>query len=54
MFASDLLKDKVIIVTGGGTDLGKSMALRFGELGAKLVVSSRNKDVLDATAAEFA
>ncbi|HXU67842.1 MAG TPA: SDR family oxidoreductase [Polyangia bacterium] len=54
MFAPDLLKDKVIVVTGGGTGLGKSMAHRFGELGAKLVLSSRKKDVLDAAAAEFA
>ena len=54
MFAPDLLKGKVIIVTGGGTGLGKSMAQRFGELGAQLVLSSRKKDVLDQTAAEFA
>jgi len=54
MFAPDLLKGKVIIITGGGTGLGKSMARRFGELGAKLVLSSRKKDVLDETAAEFA
>ena len=53
MFAPDLLKGKVIIVTGGGTGLGKSMAQRFGELGAQLVLSSRKRDVLDGTAAEF-
>lgn len=53
MFAPDLLAGKVIIVTGGGTGLGKSMAQRFGELGAKLVLTSRKKDVLDQTAAEF-
>jgi len=53
VFAPDLLKGKVIIVTGGGTGLGKSMAQRFGELGAHLVLSSRKRDVLDATAAEF-
>jgi len=38
VFAPDLLKGKVIIVTGGGTGLGKAMAQRFGELGAKLVL----------------
>jgi NAD(P)-dependent dehydrogenase (short-subunit alcohol dehydrogenase family) len=43
VFAPDLLKGKVIVVTGGGTGLGKSMAHRFGELGAKLVLSSRKK-----------
>jgi NAD(P)-dependent dehydrogenase (short-subunit alcohol dehydrogenase family) len=53
MFAPGLLKDKVIVVTGGGTGLGKSMATRFGELGAKLVLSSRKRDVLDAAAAEL-
>lgn len=53
MFAPDLLAGKVIIVTGGGTGLGKSMAQRFGELGAKLVLSSRKQDVLEKTAAEF-
>jgi len=36
MFQKDLLQNKVIVVTGGGTGLGKSMAARFGELGAKL------------------
>jgi NAD(P)-dependent dehydrogenase (short-subunit alcohol dehydrogenase family) len=53
VFAPGLLDGKVIIVTGGGTGLGKSMAQRFGELGARLVLSSRKKDILDKTAAEF-
>lgn len=53
MFAPNLLKDKVIVVTGGGTGLGKSMATRFGELGAKLVLSSRKRDVLESTAREL-
>lgn len=53
MFRSDLLKDQVIIVTGGGTGLGKSMALRFAELGAKLVITSRSRDHLDPTAKEI-
>jgi len=53
MFAPDLLKDKVVVVTGGGTGLGRAMATRFGELGAKLVLSSRKREVLEATAAEM-
>jgi NAD(P)-dependent dehydrogenase (short-subunit alcohol dehydrogenase family) len=53
VFKDDLLAGKVIIVTGGGTGLGKSMATRFGELGAKIVISSRKRDVLDATADEL-
>ena len=53
MFESDLLKDKNIIITGGGTGLGKSMGMRFGELGAKIVITSRKQDVLDETAEEM-
>jgi len=53
MFQSDLLKEKTIIITGGGTGLGKSMAYRFGELGANLVISSRKQDVLDDAAVEL-
>jgi len=53
MFASDLLKSKKILVTGGGTGLGKSIGKRFLELGAELVICGRRKEVLDATADEF-
>jgi NAD(P)-dependent dehydrogenase (short-subunit alcohol dehydrogenase family) len=52
MFEPTLLEDKVIVVTGGGTGLGKSMALRFAELGAKLVLTSRRQEVIDAAAKE--
>jgi len=50
MFETGLLKGKSIIVTGGGTGLGKSMATRFAELGADLVITSRRKNVIDETA----
>ena len=53
MFQKDLLDKKTIIITGGGTGLGKSMARRFGELGANLVITSRKQDVLDSTAIEL-
>jgi NAD(P)-dependent dehydrogenase (short-subunit alcohol dehydrogenase family) len=36
MYKSDLLKGRTIFITGGGTGLGKSMALRFAELGANI------------------
>lgn len=48
------LKDKTIIVTGGGTGLGRSMGKYFLELGANLVITSRKKDVIDRSAAELA
>ena len=43
MFVSDLLKGKRIFITGGGTGLGKSMARRFMELGAELVICGRRE-----------
>ena len=49
MFEKNLLKNKVILITGGGTGLGKSMAMRFAELGASLVIASRRKDVITKT-----
>ena len=46
MLKEGTLTDKVIIVTGGGTGLGKSMSKYFLELGAKIVITSRKEDVL--------
>ena len=54
MFVSDLLRDEVILVTGGGSGLGKAMASRFAELGARVAICGRRADVLEATAAEIA
>ncbi|WPP48224.1 SDR family oxidoreductase [Catalinimonas niigatensis] len=53
MLKEDALKGKTIIVTGGGTGLGKSMGKYFLELGANLVITSRKLDVLEATAGEL-
>ena len=53
MFKDNLLENKTIVITGGGTGLGKSMARRFGELGANIVISGRRKEVLEETAQEF-
>lgn len=50
---SDALRDKVIVVTGGGTGLGKEMSRYFLQLGAKVVITSRKLDVLELTAEEL-
>jgi len=46
MFQKDLLKDRAIFLTGGGSGLGRSMALRFAELGAHLFVVGRREEPL--------
>jgi NAD(P)-dependent dehydrogenase (short-subunit alcohol dehydrogenase family) len=53
MFQSDLLQDQRILITGGGSGLGKSMGRRVLELGAKLVICGRRENVLAETRAEF-
>jgi NAD(P)-dependent dehydrogenase (short-subunit alcohol dehydrogenase family) len=53
MFKTDLLKDKRILITGGGTGLGKGMAERFLELGATVYICGRRQEVLEQTAAEL-
>jgi NAD(P)-dependent dehydrogenase (short-subunit alcohol dehydrogenase family) len=50
MFRDGLLKDKVILVTGGGTGLGRSMSTRFLEPGGKVVIASRREEVLNEAA----
>jgi NAD(P)-dependent dehydrogenase (short-subunit alcohol dehydrogenase family) len=53
MLRDNALKGQTIVVTGGGTGLGKSMAKYFLELGANLVIASRKLDVLEQTAKEL-
>ncbi len=53
MFRSDLLAGKKALITGGGTGLGKSIATRYLELGAEVVICGRRSDVLEATAKEL-
>lgn len=53
MFETSLLKDKRILVTGGGSGLGAEMGRRFLSLGAELVICGRKLDRLEATAREM-
>ena len=53
MFHKDLLQHKRILITGGGTGLGKGMASRFLELGATVYICGRREEVLTATADEL-
>lgn len=53
MLREGALKDKNILVTGGGTGLGRSMGEYFLQLGANLVITSRKIDVLQETAKEM-
>ncbi len=53
MFRTDLLQNKRILITGGGTGLGKGMAQRFLELGATVYICGRREEVLKQTAAEL-
>jgi len=53
MLKDDALKGKTIIITGGGTGLGRAMGTYFLQLGANLVITSRKLDVLKQTAAEM-
>jgi NAD(P)-dependent dehydrogenase (short-subunit alcohol dehydrogenase family) len=53
MFNSDLLAHKRILITGGGTGLGKGMARRFLELGARVYICGRRQSVLQETEREL-
>ena len=54
MLKENSLQGKTIIVTGGGTGLGKSMSKYFLQLGAKVAITSRKEEVLKKTAEELA
>jgi len=53
MFKKDLLKGKRILVTGGGTGLGKEMASHYAEHGADLYICGRRENVLKDTAEQL-
>ena len=47
------LENKTVVVTGGSKGIGKDIALTFAKLNANVVISGRNKDVLQETLAEL-
>jgi NAD(P)-dependent dehydrogenase (short-subunit alcohol dehydrogenase family) len=53
MFLPNLLHSKRILITGGGTGLGKGMAARFLELGAIVYICGRREEVLQTTTSEL-
>jgi NAD(P)-dependent dehydrogenase (short-subunit alcohol dehydrogenase family) len=53
MFQKDLLLSKRILITGGGTGLGKASAQRFLELGGEVYICGRREDVLSTTVQEL-
>jgi peroxisomal 2,4-dienoyl-CoA reductase len=52
IFADGILRRKVVLVTGGGTGIGRCIALHMASYGAHLVLASRNLDILQAVASE--
>jgi NAD(P)-dependent dehydrogenase (short-subunit alcohol dehydrogenase family) len=53
MFSKDLLRDKRILITGGGTGLGRSIAKRYLELGANVIICGRRREVLEQSSREL-
>ena len=53
MFQSDLMAGRRVLITGGGTGIGKSLARRCLDLDASVVICGRRQEVLEATKAEF-
>src|SRR4030081_1324297 len=53
IFAPELLRGRVALVTGGGTGLGKATALELARCGASVTIAGRREEVLEQAAAEI-
>src|SRR3546814_16254632 len=53
MFRVDLLQNKRILVTGGGTGIGNAMATRFAQLGARVYIASRRRSMIEESARQM-
>jgi citronellol/citronellal dehydrogenase len=53
VFSPDLFKDQIIVITGGGSGIGRCVAHELTHLGATAVIVGRTQDKLDAVAAEI-
>lgn len=53
MFQSDLFKDKIVLVTGGGSGIGYTIAEKYLALGATVYIASRNAEKIEKAVAEL-
>ena len=53
VYAPDLFRDKVVVVSGAGTGIGRGIAFLFARLGAKLAICGRRHELLDELAASL-
>ena len=53
MFSPNVLRDKVILVTGGGTGIGREMCEKFASLGARIAIVGRRIEILDKAVADL-
>ena len=51
IYDRELFKDKVVLISGGGTGIGRGIAVLFARLGAKVVICGRREELLEETAA---
>ena len=45
----DIFNDKIVVITGAGSGIGRALALEFGKLGARIAINDRDRDTLDET-----